>query len=101
MKLLTFCGVIYITIYWHLFDNIIYRGNKAVYISWIDATKLAHNSCKPVQYCYVNNNINLAQNRPKIMEKPAHHQKNIHVQNHAPITPADCHVKIEYFVHVS
>ncbi len=70
MKPLRFCGVIYITIYWHTFSiYIIYHGNKAVCISWIDAKKLAHNSCKPVQDCYVNNNINLAQNRPKIMEK--------------------------------
>ena len=43
MKSLRFCGVIYIKIYWHLFDIIIYYGNKAVYISWIDAKKLAHN----------------------------------------------------------
>ncbi len=70
MKLLRFCGVIYITIYWHTFSiYIIYHGNKAVYISWIDAKKLAHNSPKPVQDCYVNNNIKLAQNRQKIMEK--------------------------------
>ena len=48
---------------------IIYHGNKAVYISWIDSKMLAHNSCKPVQDCYVNNNINLAQKRPKIMGK--------------------------------
>ena len=62
--------VIYITIYGHtFFIYIIYHGNKAVCISWIDAKKLAHNSCKPVQDCYVNNNINLAQNRPKIMGK--------------------------------
>ncbi len=54
-----------------------------------------------MQDCWVKNNINLWQNRQKIMEKTAHHQKNIHVQNHAPIAPADCHVKIEYFVHVS
>ena len=54
-----------------------------------------------MQDCYVNNNINLAQIRPKIMEKTISPPKNIHVQNHAPITPADCHVKIEYFVHVS
>ncbi len=64
------CGVIYITIYLHtFFTYIIYHGNKAVCISWIDAKKLAHNSCKPVQDFYVNNNINLARNKPKIMEK--------------------------------
>jgi hypothetical protein len=60
MKSLRFCGVIYIKIYWHLFDIIIYYGNKAVCISWIDAKKLANNSCKPVQDCCENkNNINL------------------------------------------
>ena len=65
-----FCCVIYIEIYWHTFYiYIIYHGIKAVCISWIDAKKLAHNSCKPVQDCYVNNNINLAWNGPKIMEK--------------------------------
>ena len=42
---------------------------KSACISWIDAKKLAHNTCKPVQDCYVNNNINLAQNGPKIMEE--------------------------------
>ena len=93
--------VIYITIYRHLFDIIIYHGNKAVYISWIDAKKLAYNSCKPVQDCYVNNNINLAQNRPKIMGKSQLTPKHVYVQNHAPIAPANCHVKIEDFVHVS
>ena len=40
---LGFVVFIYITIYWHRFDIIIYYGNKAVYISWIDAKKLAHN----------------------------------------------------------
>ena len=64
MKSLRFCGVIYIKIYWHLFDIIIYYGNKAVYISWIDAKKLAHNSCKPVQdCCEKKNNINLQKKR--------------------------------------
>ena len=31
-----------------------------------DAKKLAHNLCKPVQDCFVNNNIKLAQNRVTI-----------------------------------
>ncbi len=62
---------------------------------------LAHNSCKPVQDCYVNNNINLAQNRPKIMGKSQLTPKHIYVQNYALIAPADSHVKIECFVHVS
>ncbi len=35
------------------------------------------------------------------MEKASSSQKNIYVQNHAHIAPADCHVNIEYFVHVS
>ncbi len=70
MKSLRSCGVICITIYCHTFSiYIIYHGDKAVCISWSDVKKLAHNTCKPVQYCYVNNNINLAQNRPKLMEK--------------------------------
>ena len=47
----------------YLFDIIIYHGNKAVYNSWIDAKELAHNSCKPVQDCWVKNNINLPKNR--------------------------------------
>ena len=67
MKLLRFCGVIYITIYWHLFDIIIYHGNKAVYLSrpvqrhqlWIDAKKLALISCIPAWDCYVYNNITI------------------------------------------
>ena len=64
MKSLRFCGVIYIKIYWHLFDIIIYYGNKAVYISWIDPKKLANNSCKPVQdCCEKKNNINLQKKR--------------------------------------
>ena len=35
------------------------------------------------------------------MGKVSSPPKNIHVQNHAPIAPADYHVKIEYFAHVS
>ena len=64
---LGFVVFIYITIYWHRFDIIIYYGNKAVYISWIDAKKVAHNLCKPVQDCCVKNNINLWQNRLTIL----------------------------------
>ena len=74
---------------------------KQYTFSWIDAKKLAQNLCNPVQDCYVNNNIYLAQNRPKIMEKASSPPKICIVQNHAPIAPADCHVKIECFVHVS
>ena len=66
-----------------------------------DTKTLAHNSCKPVQNCYVNNNINLAQIRPILVEKTISPPKKLHGQNHAPIAPADCHVKIEYFFHVN